>query len=77
MYNFTFSLRESSMLMSVCGPKGKEIVGGRGKLLNEELRNTYSSLYIVRVMNSGSMMKAGHWVYVRVSECIKSYNHKT
>jgi hypothetical protein len=49
---------ESSMLMSVCGPKGEEIAGGRRKLLNKKLHNSYS-LNITRVLNSRSMMRAG------------------
>jgi hypothetical protein len=42
------------------GPKRDEVTGGWRKLHNEELRNLYSSISIIRIIKSRRMRWAGH-----------------
>jgi hypothetical protein len=42
------------------GPKKGEVTGGCRKLHNEELRDLYSSLYIIRMIKPRRMALAGH-----------------
>jgi len=51
---------ESSVLRRAFGPKRDEVTGEWRKLLNEELRDLYSLLNIVRVVKSRRMRRAGH-----------------
>jgi hypothetical protein len=48
------------VLRRIFGPKMDEVVGGRIKLHNEELRSLYSSPSITRTMKSRRMRRAGH-----------------
>jgi hypothetical protein len=43
---------ENRELRRICGPKRDEVTGGWRKLLEEELRDFYSSPNIVRIMKS-------------------------
>jgi PAS domain-containing protein len=51
---------ENRMLRRIFGPTRDEVTGEWRKLLNEELNDLYSSLNIVRVINSKRMIWAGH-----------------
>jgi hypothetical protein len=53
-------MSENRVLRRILRPKGGEMTGEWRKLHNEELRNFYSSLYIIRLINSRSMRRAGH-----------------
>jgi hypothetical protein len=48
------------VLRRIFGQKRDEIIGGSGKLHNEELHNLYSSLSIIRIIKSMRMRWAGH-----------------
>jgi len=52
-------LFENRVLRNVFGPIKKEVTGEWRTLHNEELHNSYSSQYIIRVMKS-RMRWAGH-----------------
>jgi hypothetical protein len=43
---------ENRVLRRIFGPKREEVAGGWRRLHNEELHNLYTSLNIIRVMNS-------------------------
>jgi hypothetical protein len=43
------------VLRRIFGPKRDEVTGGRRKLHNEELRDFYSSLSIIRIIKSKRM----------------------
>jgi hypothetical protein len=51
---------ENRVLRRIFGPKRDEVVGGWRRLHNEELRNFYVSLNIIRVIKSGRVTWAGH-----------------
>jgi hypothetical protein len=51
---------EKRVLRRVFGPKREEVTGGWRKLHNEELRDLYSSLSIIRMIKSRRMRLAGH-----------------
>jgi hypothetical protein len=53
------------------GPKRDEVMGGWRKLHNEELRDLYSSLNIIRIIKSTRMRWAGN--VVRMREKINAY----
>jgi hypothetical protein len=55
--------------MYICS---KEVTGSCRKLHNMELRNSYSSLIIIRINKSGRMRLAGH--ADRMGEMIHAYN---
>jgi hypothetical protein len=40
-------------VLKIFGPKGEEVAGGWRRLHNEELRNVYASLNIIRVIKMG------------------------
>jgi hypothetical protein len=46
---------ENRVLRRIFEPEGDEVTGGCRKLLNEELRNFYSSPSIIRMIKSRSM----------------------
>jgi hypothetical protein len=48
------------VLRSIFGPKRDEVTGEWRKLLNEELRDLYSSPSIIRIIKSRRMRWAGH-----------------
>jgi hypothetical protein len=50
---------ENRVLKRIFGSKGDEVTGGRTKL-HEELRNLYTSLSTVRMIESRKMRWAGH-----------------
>jgi hypothetical protein len=47
------------VLRTIFGPKRDEMIGGWGKLHNEELYNLYSSPSIIRIIKSRRMRWAG------------------
>jgi hypothetical protein len=51
---------ENRVLRRIFEPKRNEVTGGWIKLHNEELRNLYSSLNIIRMFMSRRMRCAGH-----------------
>jgi hypothetical protein len=51
---------ENRVLRRICGPKRDEVIGGWGKLHNEELRNVYSSPSIIKMIKSRRMRWTGH-----------------
>jgi hypothetical protein len=66
--NWSLSLREehrlrvfeNRVLRRIFGPKRDEVKGEWRKLLNEELRELYSSPSIIRIIKSRRMRWAGH-----------------
>jgi hypothetical protein len=53
---------ENRMLRRIFGPKRDEMIGGWGKLRNEEIHNLYCSPIINRTINSRTMRWAAHVV---------------
>jgi hypothetical protein len=51
---------ENRVLRRIFGPKRGEVTGEWRKLHNDELRDLYSSLSIIRIIKSRSMRWAGH-----------------
>jgi hypothetical protein len=51
---------ENRVLRRIFGPKRDEVTGEWRKLHNEELRDLYSSLSIIRIIKSRKMRWAGH-----------------
>jgi hypothetical protein len=51
---------ENRVLRRIFGPKRDEVTGGWRKLLNEELRDLYSSPSIIRINKSRRMSWVGH-----------------
>jgi hypothetical protein len=51
---------ENGVLRSIFGPKRDEVTGEWRKLHNEELRNSYSSPSIIRIVKSRRMRWAVH-----------------
>jgi hypothetical protein len=51
---------ENRVLESIFGPKKDESTGACRRLHNEELRDLYSSAYIIRVIKSSRMRWTGH-----------------
>jgi hypothetical protein len=51
---------ENGVLRRIFRPQGEEMIGGWGKLHNEELHNLYCSRSIIRMMKSRRMRWAGH-----------------
>ena len=51
---------ENRVLRVIFGPKKDEVIGELRKLHNEELNCLYSSLNIIRVIQSRRMRMAGH-----------------
>jgi hypothetical protein len=47
-------------VLRIFGPKRKEIIGGWGKLHNEELRNLYSPPNVIRMIKLRRMRSEGH-----------------
>jgi hypothetical protein len=58
----TWSLRvfENRVLRKIFGPKRDEVTGEWRKLLNEELRDLYSSPSIIRIIKLRRIRWAGH-----------------
>jgi hypothetical protein len=56
---------ENRVLIKILGPKKDEILGGWRKLHNEELRDLYSSLSIIRVIKLRRMRWSGHVARMR------------
>jgi hypothetical protein len=51
---------ENRVLRRIFGPKRDEVTGGWRKLLNEELRDLYSSPSIIRMIKSRRLIWVGH-----------------
>jgi hypothetical protein len=51
---------ENRVLRRICGLKRNEIIGGWGKLHNEDLHNLDSSPNIIRIIKSWTMRWAEH-----------------
>jgi hypothetical protein len=51
---------ESRVLRRIFSPRTDEVMGGWRKLHYEELRNSYSSASIMRIIKSRRMRLAGH-----------------
>jgi hypothetical protein len=51
---------ENRVLRRIFGPKKDEVIGGWGKLHNEELHNLYGSPSIIRMIKSRRMRWARH-----------------
>jgi hypothetical protein len=51
---------ENRVLRRIFRPKRDEMIGGWGKLNNEELRDLYSSPSIIRIIKSRRTRWAGH-----------------
>jgi hypothetical protein len=51
---------ENRVLRRIFGPKRDEVTAGWRKLLNEELRDLYSSPSIIRIIKSRRIKWAGH-----------------
>jgi hypothetical protein len=51
---------ENKVVRRIFGPKRDEVMGGWGKLHNEELHDLYSSPSIIRIIKSRRMRWAGH-----------------
>jgi hypothetical protein len=51
---------ENRVLRRIFRPKRVEVTGGWRKLLNEELRDWYSSPGIIRIVKSKRMRRTGH-----------------
>jgi hypothetical protein len=51
---------ENRVLRRIFGPKRETVTGEWRKLLNEELRDLYSSLSIIRIIESRKMLWVGH-----------------
>jgi PAS domain-containing protein len=51
---------ENRALRRIFGLKRNEVMGGCRRLHNEELRDSYSSPSIIRIIKSGRMRWAGH-----------------
>jgi hypothetical protein len=51
---------ENRVLRGIFGPKSDKVTGGWRKLHNEELRNLYSSVTIVRIIKSRRKRWEGH-----------------
>jgi hypothetical protein len=51
---------ENKVLRRIFGPKRDELTGDWRKLLNEELRNLYSSPSVIRMIKLRGMRWAGH-----------------
>jgi hypothetical protein len=51
---------ENRVLRKIFGLKSDEVTGERRKLHNEELRDSYSSPSMIRIVKSGRMRWAGH-----------------
>jgi hypothetical protein len=56
---------DNMVLRRMFGPKRDEMMGGWRKLLNEELREFYSSPSIIRIMKSRRMKWVGHVTRMR------------
>jgi hypothetical protein len=59
---------ENRVLRRIFGPKRDEVTGEWRKLHNEELRDLYSSLSIIRIVKSMRMRWAGHVVRMEGEE---------
>jgi hypothetical protein len=70
------TLREEHRLR-VFGPKRDEVTGEWRKLHNEELRDLYSSLNIIRIIKSRRMTWAGHVARKGVEmDCVEVIDEK-
>jgi hypothetical protein len=62
---------ENRVLMGIFGPKRDEVTGVWKKLLNEELRDLYSSPSIIRIIKSRKIRLAGN--VTRMGETRNAY----
>jgi hypothetical protein len=56
---------ENMVLSRIFGPKRAEVTGGWRKLRNEEIRDLYSSLSVIRMIKSMRMRCTGHVARMR------------
>jgi hypothetical protein len=61
------------VLRGIFGPKKDKVTGVWRKLLNEELRDLYSSTNIVRVIKSRRMRWAGHVAWMERGEACTGF----
>jgi hypothetical protein len=54
------SVTENGVLRRIFGLKRDEVMGGWGKLHNEEFHNLYAFLSIIRMIKSRKVRRAGH-----------------
>jgi hypothetical protein len=65
---------QGDYLRRIFGPKREEVVGGWGRLHNEEVHNSYTSSNIIRVIKSRRM----RWVdYGRDEKYIQNFGENT
>jgi hypothetical protein len=62
---------ENRVLRRIFWLKRDEVIGGRRKLLNEEIHNLYSSQRIIRMIKSRRIRWAGH--VARIGEEMSAY----
>jgi hypothetical protein len=62
---------ENSVPRRIFSPKRGEIIEGRRKLHNEELRNVCSSQNVTRMIKSRRMRRAGHLARMRIGMHIR------
>jgi hypothetical protein len=65
-------MSENRALRRVSGPKREEEAGGWRRLHNKELHNLYTLPYVIRMIKSMSMRRAGH--VARMEETKNIYN---
>jgi hypothetical protein len=59
---------QNKVLRMIFGSKRDEVMGGWRKLHNEELRGSYSSPRIIRIIKSRRMRLVGH--VARMGKCV-------
>jgi hypothetical protein len=60
LHDTTYIVLECTVVLRIFGPKKDEMRRKRRKLHNEDLRNLYSSLNVIKIIKSRRMRWAGH-----------------